>query len=113
VPEESSAAPLVKATALVGRPWTLLIINALIQSPCRFSELTALLPGISTNLLTERLRQLQSAGLIERRTGTLPDFVITYELTELGSGLEPIIRRLASWAEQLQPGPHHPIRVNG
>jgi DNA-binding HxlR family transcriptional regulator len=93
--------PLARATALLGRPWTLLIVDALARSPCRFSELTALLPGISTNLLTERLRQLQSARVIERNTGPMPDFVITYQLTELGVGLSPIIRQLAAWGAGL------------
>jgi DNA-binding HxlR family transcriptional regulator len=93
--------PLAKATALLGRPWTLLIVDALAGSQCRFSELTAQLPGISTNLLTERLRQLQSSGVIERNVGPMPEFVITYQLTEFGSGLSPIITQLAAWGAGL------------
>lgn len=93
--------PLSKATALLGRPWTLLIIDGLANSPCRFSELARRLPGISTNLLTERLRQLQAFGIVERDTGSMPQFVITYRLTELGTQLEPIIGELAAWASQL------------
>ena len=92
---------LSKATALLGRPWTLLIIDALASSPCRFSELARRLPGISTNLLTERLRQLQAFGIVERDTGSMPHFVITYRLMELGTQLEPIIGELAAWASQL------------
>jgi DNA-binding HxlR family transcriptional regulator len=90
--------------SLLGRPWTLLIIDTLARSPCRFTELTARLPGISTNLLTERLRQLQAWGVIERRIGPIPDFVITYQLTDLGSGLKPVLAQLASWADRL-PAP--------
>lgn len=93
--------PLAEATALLGRPWTMLIIDALAASPCRFSELTRRLTGISTNLLTERLRQLQTAGVVERSSGALPDFVITYQLTELGSQLKPVIEQIAAWAAQL------------
>ncbi len=98
---DAEHSPLRKATALVGRPWTLMIIDAMAGSPRRFSDLTALLPGISTNLLTERLRQLQSYGIIDRRTGSLPDFIISYELTELGAALGPVIRQLAAWGERL------------
>jgi DNA-binding HxlR family transcriptional regulator len=97
--------PLGKATALLGRPWTLLIIHALAKSPCRFSELARRLPGISTNLLTERLRQLQAFGIIERDTGSMPQFVITYRLTKLGAQLEPIIEELAAWASRLPDSP--------
>jgi len=96
---------LGRATALLGRPWTLLIIDALAKSPCRFSELARRLPGISTNLLTERLRQLQSFGIVERDAGSMPQFVITYGLTELGSQLEPIIGELAAWASRLPDSP--------
>jgi DNA-binding HxlR family transcriptional regulator len=96
---------LGKATALLGRPWTLLIIDALAKSPCRFSELARRLPGISTNLLTERLRQLQTSGLIDRDAGSMPQFVITYRLTELGSQLEPIIGELAAWASRVPDSP--------
>jgi DNA-binding HxlR family transcriptional regulator len=92
---------LGRATAVLGRPWTLLIIDALARSPCRFSELARGLPGISTNLLTERLRQLQAFGIIERDPGSMPQFVVTYRLTKLGAQLEPIITELATWASQL------------
>jgi DNA-binding HxlR family transcriptional regulator len=97
---------LHRATALLGRPWTLLIINALAKSsPCRFSELARRLPGISTNLLTERLRQLQAFEIVERDTGSMPQFVITYRLTKLGAQLEPIIGELAGWASRLPESP--------
>jgi DNA-binding HxlR family transcriptional regulator len=104
VPRSESQQPLEKATALLGRPWTFLIIDAVARSPCRFTELTGRLPGISTNLLTERLRQLQEFGVIERHAGSLPDFVITYQLTEMGVELVPILARLSAWAAGL-PGP--------
>jgi DNA-binding HxlR family transcriptional regulator len=101
VPRSDNQRPLVLATALLGRPWTILIVDALDGSPRRFTELTARLPGISTNLLTERLRQLQASGVVERNAGSLPEFVITYRLTELGTQLNPIIEQLAAWATGL------------
>jgi DNA-binding HxlR family transcriptional regulator len=98
VPRADSQQPLHAAAALLGRPWTILIIDALAGSPCRFTELTGRLPGISTNLLTERLRQLQASGVVERDAGSLPGFVITYRLTKLGTRLNPIIEQLSAWA---------------
>jgi DNA-binding HxlR family transcriptional regulator len=98
--------PLHRATALLGRPWTLLIIDALAKSsPCRFSELARQLPGVSTNLLTERLRLLQAFEIVERDSGSTPQFVITYSLTKLGAQLEPIIEELAAWASRLAEPP--------
>jgi DNA-binding HxlR family transcriptional regulator len=105
VPRSDNQQLLVKAAALLGRPWTILIIDALGRSPCRFTELTARLPGISTNLLTERLRQLQASAVVERDAGSLPEFVITYRLTELGTQLNPIIEQLAAWASSLDGSP--------
>jgi DNA-binding HxlR family transcriptional regulator len=105
VPRSASHQPLVAATALLGRPWTILIIDALGSSPCRFTALAGRLPGISTNLLTERLRQLQASGVVERDAGSLPEFVITYRLTELGTQLNPIIEQLAAWATGLPGSP--------
>ncbi|HUB41032.1 MAG TPA: helix-turn-helix domain-containing protein [Streptosporangiaceae bacterium] len=92
---------LGKATTLLGRPWTLLILDALADSPCRFTELAGRLPGISTNLLTERLRQLQVFEIVERDTGSMPHFVITYRLSKLGAQLEPIIGETAAWGSRL------------
>ncbi len=92
---------LGKATALLGRPWTLLIIDALADSPSRFTELARRLPGISTNLLTERLRQLQASGIVERDGGSMPQFVITYRLSRPGARLQPIIEELAAWGSRL------------
>ena len=105
MPRSDDQQPLVQAAALLGRPWTILIIDALGRSPCRFTELTARLPGISTNLLTERLRQLQASGVVERDAGSLPEFVITYRQTELGAQLNPIIEQLAAWAFGLRDSP--------
>jgi DNA-binding HxlR family transcriptional regulator len=106
VPGSDDNQPLGKAAALLGRPWTILIIDALGTSPCRFTELAGRrLPGISTNLLTERLRKLQASGIIERDAGSPPEFVITYRLTELGARLKPILEQLSAWATRLPGSP--------
>jgi DNA-binding HxlR family transcriptional regulator len=93
-------APLDRSVRVVGRPWTLLIVDVLSGSPCRFSELMTRIPGISSNLLTGRLRQLEQAGVITRVEA--PDGMVTrYRLTPLGEELVPVIVTLASWGTRL------------
>jgi DNA-binding HxlR family transcriptional regulator len=88
---------LAKALDVVGSRWTLLVIRELIPGPRRFKDLLAGLPGIGTNLLSERLRQLEAEGLLERRTLPPPAGSTVYELTAVGRGLEPAVFELARW----------------
>lgn len=95
-------AGLTTAVALLGRPWTLLIIDALAERPLRFGQLVAALPGISTNLLTERLRLLSQAGVITRAP---TETASTYALSARGRRLEPVLAHLADWGEDLEGAP--------
>jgi DNA-binding HxlR family transcriptional regulator/putative sterol carrier protein len=87
------------ATALdmVGDRWALLVLRDLMLGPMRFSNLASGLPGIGTNTLTARLKQLETAGVIRRRLLPLPDSGTVYELTEYGHELEPILMALGRW----------------
>lgn len=89
------------AAALVGRPWTVLIIGALATRPRRFGELADAVTGISTNLLTERLRQLTTAGVVAR-SSSQGSAVVVYRLTDAGKGLAPIVHELARWGQGLR-----------
>lgn len=91
---------LAAAAALLGRPWTMLIIDALGTGPLRFNEILRQLPGVSTNLLSERLRQLQNAAMVTRNTTDVSRAVV-YDLTPLGRTLIPILLDLANWATGL------------
>jgi len=84
------------ATALdvVGDRWALLVVRDLMFGPLRFGDLIEGLPGIGTNTLTARLRQLEAAGVVRRR---LADRAIVYELTPYGHELEPILMALGRW----------------
>lgn len=86
------------ATRLLGRPWTLLILAALADEPRRFTEIVQMLRGISTNLLSDRLRTLEGAGLIERQDGPS---VSAYCLTLAGQSLGPILDDLEQWGQGL------------
>jgi len=91
---------IARALDVVGDRWALLIVRELIFGPQRFSQLRAGLPGVSPNVLAQRLRELAAAGLV--RSGLLdpPASVAVYELTERGLALEPVLLELARWGSQ-------------
>jgi DNA-binding HxlR family transcriptional regulator len=91
------------ALDIVGERWTLLIVRELIPGPRRFTDLLEGLPGISTNLLTERLKHLEQQGLLHRRVLPPPAGSTVYELTALGQALEPMLLELGKWGSQFVP----------
>jgi len=86
------------ALDLVGERWALLVMRELMMGPKRFSELRESLPGISANVLTQRLEGLEAAGVLIRRKLPPPASVQVYELTEWGYESEPIFQALGRWA---------------
>lgn len=93
---------LAKALDLVGDRWTLLIVRELlIRGGCRYTDLQKGLPGIATNLLAERLRELEAAGIVVREEAPPPIATTLFRLTERGQALEPAILQLGLWAAPL------------
>jgi len=92
---------LGRALEIVGPRWALLVVQVLLEGPGRFKDLTERLRGVSTNLLVERLRRLEQAGLISRCVAPPPRSVVTYELTDLGRALQPAIEELQRWSARL------------
>ena len=86
------------ALELIGERWTLLVLRELMLGGRRFSELRASLPGISANVLSQRLGELEQRGLVRRRRLPPPADVQVYEATEWGLEAEPIIHALGRWA---------------
>ena len=86
------------ALEFVGERWSLLIMRELMFGPRRFGELKAMLPGISANVLTQRLDGLVAAGVAERRKLPSPANVQVYDLTEWGRESEPIMQEMGRWA---------------
>jgi len=86
------------ALDLLGERWALLVMRELMFGPRRFGELRANLPGISANVLTQRLEGLEMAGVLLRRRLPPPASAQVYELTEWGYGSEPIFQALGRWA---------------
>jgi DNA-binding HxlR family transcriptional regulator len=85
------------ALDLVGERWALLVVRELLLGPKRFTDLRAGIPKASPNVLAQRLRELEGAGVVRRRKLPPPAASRVYELTEWGLDLEPVIVRLARW----------------
>jgi DNA-binding HxlR family transcriptional regulator len=88
------------AVELIGRRWSGAIISVMMSGPQCFNELLAAVPGLSDRLLTERLRELEAEGLVERTVIPGPPVRVSYDLTEAGKGLKPVIEGLGHWAER-------------
>lgn len=89
------------AVELIGRRWSGAIISVMLrEGPLCFNELLSSIPGLSDRLLTERLRELESEGLVRRRVIPGPPVRVSYDLTEAGKSLDQVIESLGKWAER-------------
>ncbi len=86
------------AIELIGKRWSGAIIWALADQPMRFADLKRAVPGLSDRLLSCRLRELETAGLISRTVEDGLPVKVTYDLTEKGRSLRPAIQTLREWA---------------
>jgi DNA-binding HxlR family transcriptional regulator len=106
--------PIAHALQVVGERWTMLIVRELASGPKRYTDIAAGLPGIGTNILAARLRELEAEGLVSKHRLPPPAASQVYELTERGCGLMPVLRALAHWGarslgapraeDELEPG---------
>lgn len=90
--------PIVRAVEVLGERWSVLIVRDLLLGTTRFNDLSRGLPGLSRSLLSRRLRQLEMAGIVEKRDGE-------YHLTPAGRDLEPIVFGLGAWGARWAFGP--------
>src|SRR5581483_7665217 len=89
---------LAKALDVLGDRWTLLIVRELmLGGPSRYTDLRNGLPGIATNLLSERLRELEAAGVVGREDAPPPVATTLFSLTERGEALRPLLDELGIW----------------
>src|SRR3954471_2271259 len=89
--------PVAHAMSLVGERWALLVVRELLKGPRRYTDLAGGLPGIGTNVLATRLRELEAAGVIARRRLPPPAASTVYELTDYGAELEEVLHAMARW----------------
>ncbi|MEQ8695270.1 MAG: winged helix-turn-helix transcriptional regulator [Bauldia litoralis] len=101
------------ALELIGERWALLVVRELVLGPKRFGDLRKGLPGISPNVLTQRLQELEAASVVVRRRLPQPASVWVYDLTNWGRELEPLIREIGRWAARSPTLPmDRPMSVN-
>jgi len=88
------------AIELIGKRWTGAIVCALTERPMRYAELGKAVPGLSDRLLSQRLRELEEEGLVEREVEAGTPVRVTYSLTEAGQQLDPVFSELKVWARR-------------
>jgi DNA-binding HxlR family transcriptional regulator len=99
------ACAIARALDVVGERWSLLLVRELSLGPRRYRDLAAGLPGIPSNVLAARLKDLQAAGVVSRRTLPAPADVSVYELTGAGRALRPALDELLDWGLRYAPEP--------
>lgn len=100
MPDESFCPHFHHAVELIGRRWTGAVLRALLLGATRFSELRAAVPGLSDRMLSERLRELQEEGIVERHVYDETPVRVEYTLTAKGNGLHAAVKELSDWAEK-------------
>src|SRR4051794_37700309 len=97
---------VARALDAVGERWTLLLVRDLLLAPRRYGDLLAGLPGLTTNLLAKRLRELEAGGLVEKRDLPAPSSGVVYALTASGRELEPVVMALGAWGWRFMARSH-------
>ena len=99
--------PMAHALSLVGERWSLLVVRELLHGPKRYTDLAHGMPGIGTNILAARLKDLEQVGVVRKRKLPPPTPATVYELTEYGHGLNEAMYALARWGARSlgPPGP--------
>jgi len=92
------------AVQILGKRWTGLLLLALMDGPRRFCELTSLVEGLSDRVLSDRLRELELEGIINRVVYPQIPVRVEYQLTEKGHALKPVVEAIHVWAESWLPG---------
>jgi DNA-binding HxlR family transcriptional regulator len=93
------------AIQLLGKRWTGLILDTLMQGPRRFCEVTTAVEGLSDRVLSDRLRELELEGIVERMVYPQIPVRVEYRLTDKGHDLQPVIAAIHHWAETWVPVP--------
>lgn len=94
------------AVEIIGARWSGAIVQSLLNGATRFGEMQSAIPGLSSRMLSARLKELEAEGIVERVSA---DARASYRLTAKGRALAPVVRTLAAWAEKwVRPPPRRP-----
>ncbi len=94
---------ITRVFQLLGKRWTGPIVSVLVTQPAHFADLRRAIPGISERMLSDRLSELGTAGLVVRQVDEGPPLRVSYRLTEAGAALEPALQELGEWAKKHLP----------
>jgi DNA-binding HxlR family transcriptional regulator len=89
-----------EAVELVGRRWTGAILRVLMDGPLRFSEVAQAVPELSDRLLSERMKELEARGIVDRKVYPGPPLRVEYELSRMGRELQPALTEIERWARR-------------
>lgn len=88
-----------RAVELIGKRWTGAILRVLLDGPARFGEIQGRVPDLSDRLLSERLKELEESGIVEREVDDGRPVQVTYSLSRRGAALGPVLDQIGAWAE--------------
>ena len=100
-----------EAVELVGRRWTGAILRVLMDGPLRFSQIAQAVPELSDRLLSERMKELEARGIVERTVIPGPPLRVEYSLSQMGCELEPALVELQAWANRWLARHRQPVRA--
>ena len=89
-----------KAMNILGKKWTCLILRCLLSEPRRFTDISGYVSGLSDRLLSQRLQELEEAGIVERRVYAQRPVVVEYSLSAKGEALRDVVESIQRWADQ-------------
>ena len=100
---EACDGALARAFGFLGKRWNGLIIGVLAGGPASFTGLRRAVRGISDSVLSDRLTELAAAGLVQRTVDEGPPVAVSYQLTDAGTSLRPVLQQLTAWARESLP----------
>ena len=108
---QRSPCPIANTLDLIGDRWSLLIIRDMFAGSRTYSDFQQAPEGIPTNILADRLKRLQAAGLVEKKPYQDKPVRYAYQLTEKGRGLRPVLKSMAKWGLENLPGTKARIKI--